>query len=232
MAVDGDGCQRAQPAQHARHGFGQVRAEHADRHVFGAGRIGQRAEDVEHGAGGQFAPRTNGVAHGRVVVDGVTETDAGLVDAVRHLLGVDVQPDAQRAQHVCAARLARDGAVAMLGDGHAGAGDDESRGGGDVEGAAVVAAGADDIGQRAVMWRHRDRVGAHGACTAGDLRHRLALHAQRDQEAADLRLRRFAGHDLHHGRVGFVLGQVAPVEQRSNGLLDHGVSLGGTQVHR
>ena len=36
---------------------------------------------------------------------------------------------------------------------------------------------------------------AHGADGADDLVDRLAAHAQRHQEAADLRRRRFAGHD-------------------------------------
>ena len=48
-------------------------------------------------------------------------------------------------QHVGRARLGGEGAVAVLGDRHAGAGHDEGRAGRDVVGAVVVAAGADDV---------------------------------------------------------------------------------------
>ena len=58
--------------------------------------------------------------------------------------------DAERAEHVGRARLRRQRAVAVLGDRHAGARDDEGRAGRDIVGAGGVAAGAD----------HVDRVGA------------------------------------------------------------------------
>jgi len=46
---------------------------------------------------------------------------------------------------------------------------------------------------------------AHRFGAAGDLRRRLALRAQGDEEAGDLRGRGLAGHDLPH-RLGRVLG--------------------------
>jgi hypothetical protein len=60
---------------------------------------------------------------------------------------------------------------------------------------------------------HLDGAALHRPGTAGDLVHCLALHAQRGQKRADLRRRGLALHDLRHGRVGLVGGQVLVREQ-------------------
>ena len=55
---------------------------------------------------GQLAARADGVAHGRVEGGREEEGDAHLLDALGRLLGVSLQVDAQRFQHVgAAARL-------------------------------------------------------------------------------------------------------------------------------
>ena len=96
--------------------------------------------------------------------------------------GVEVDIDAERAQHVGGARSRRQRAVAVLGDRHAGAGDDEGRAGRDVEGARGIAAGADHVDG---VGRRVDRAASWPACgdRAGDFVHRLAAHAQRHQQA-------------------------------------------------
>ena len=62
---------------------------------------------------------------------------------------------------------------------------------------------------------------AHRLSAAGDLRRRLALGAQRDEEAADLRRRRLAAHDLAHHLARFLAAEVVAVEQPLQRLLDH-----------
>ena len=62
---------------------------------------------------------------------------------------------------------------------------------------------------------------AHRLGAAGDLVRGLALRAQRDEEARDLRLRRLAAHDLVHPLARLVAREVVPVEQRAEQLLDH-----------
>ena len=59
--------------------------------------------------------------------------------------GRKIDLHAERREHVGRAGARRQRAVAVLGDRHAGARDDESRAGGDVVGAGRVAAGADDV---------------------------------------------------------------------------------------
>ena len=93
--------------------------------------------------------------------------------------------------------------------------------GGDVEGARAVAAGADDVDERCTRRRHRDDVLGHRLGEAGDLVDRLALGAEADEQAADLRGRRLAAHhDAHHvARLG--ARQVAAVGDGSDRGGDH-----------
>ena len=75
------------------------------------------------------------------------------------LFGRKVDLDAERGERVGGAGARGQRAVAVLGDRHAAAGDDEGGAGRDVERARAVAAGADDVdgiggrGRRAASWR-------------------------------------------------------------------------------
>ena len=131
------------------------------------------------------------------------EADAGLADAMADLLGVEIDIDAKRRQHVGRAGARRQRAVAVLGDRHAGAGDDKRGAGRNVERAGGVAAGADHVdgvGRRLDAQHLR----AHRGDGAGDLVDGLAAHAQRHQERAHLRRRRFARHHLFERGGGFL----------------------------
>ena len=66
----------------------QGRVVHADDLVRGAGRVGQRAEQVEDGALAQLAARADRVFHGRVEARRKQEADADLVDAAATCSGV------------------------------------------------------------------------------------------------------------------------------------------------
>jgi hypothetical protein len=59
---------------------------------------------------------------------------------------------------------------------------------------------------------HAGRQLAHHARRRRDLGHRLALHAQRDQKAGDLRRGRPAGHDGAHDRGHLVAGQITMLQ--------------------
>jgi hypothetical protein len=61
---------------------------------------------------------------------------------------------------------------------------------------------------------------AHDRGRGHDLSHRLALHAQADKEAADLRLGGLAGHELAHDSGHLRVRQVLAVGDRLNGCLD------------
>ena len=104
--------------------------------------IGERAEHVEDGADADLPARPDGVLHGQVHHGREEKADADLLDAFFRAVRGHLDVDAQRLEHVGAAALARDRPVAVLGHGHARAGDDEGGGRGDVERMRHVAAGA------------------------------------------------------------------------------------------
>ena len=108
-----------------------------------------------------------------------------------------------------------------LATGHAGAGDDEGRGGGDVVAAGGVAAGADDV-DGALGRLDAEHLRAHGGDRAGDLVHGLAAHAEADEERADLRRRRLAGHDDAEGLLGLLAGEALA----GGDLADDGLQVG------
>ena len=62
----------------------------------------------------------------------------------------------------------------------------------------AVAAGPGGVDEVVALRPHGEHVLAHRLGAAGDLVGGLALQPQRDQEAADLRRRRLAAHDLAH----------------------------------
>ena len=134
------------------------------------------------------------MAHRRMMRRREHEADAGFADAVADRFGRDVDLDAERGEHVGGAGLRGKAAIAMLGDRHAGAGDHEGRRRRDVDAVRAVAAGADDVDGAFGRFDPQHLL-AHGGDRAGDLVDRLAAHAQRHQERADLAGRRFAGHD-------------------------------------
>jgi hypothetical protein len=136
----------AQALQHAHLDADQVGVEHAHQDVGRAGRVGQRAEDVEDGAHAQLLAHRGDVLHRRVVVGREHEADAGGSRCSGDLLGVRLMlapsasstsalPDlttrcARRAWPRARRRRRR-----------------RTSAGGDVEGVRAVAAGADDVDQ-------------------------------------------------------------------------------------
>ena len=183
-----------------------LRCEYADHLAVDAGRIGQRSQQVENGARAELHPRRPDMLHRRVVSGCEHEADACLGDAAADLLGRQVDLDAECHQHVGRARRRGQRAVAMLGDRHAGGGDDEGRGGRNVDAVRIVAAGTDDV-DGAGRRHDAQHLVAHGGDGAGNLVDRLAAHAQRHQEAADLPRRRVARHDDVEGVARFLEGK-------------------------
>ncbi len=133
------------------------------------------------------------VPHRRMVRRREHEAEAELVDRPRDLLGRELELEPERLEHVGAMPESDEtDAVAVFRDARAGGGRDERRRGRDVERLAAVAARAGGIDEIVALRAHGDHVCAHRLGGARDLVGRLALQAQRDQEAADLRRRRVA----------------------------------------
>mmetsp|Transcript_20777 Transcript_20777/g.79644 ORF Transcript_20777/g.79644 Transcript_20777/m.79644 type:complete len:352 (-) Transcript_20777:6929-7984(-) len=210
---------RAQALQHAHLDADQVGVEHAHQDVGRTGRIGQRTEDVEDGPHAELAAHRRDVLHRRVMVGREHEADAALGHAGGHLARRQLDVGAQRLQHVGAAGLAADAAVAVLGHLGAGGGGDEHRAGGDVEAVRAVAAGADDIDQmRQRAQRHLVAQLAHHLGRGGDLADGFLLHPQASDQRGGDDGRHLAGHDAAHQRQHLVVEDLAVLDDAGQGF--------------
>ena len=186
-----------------------------------AGRVRQRAEDVEDRARPELAPHRRGVPHRRMVRRREHEPEAERVDRLRDPLGRLLEPEAERLEHVRGSGHGADRAIAVLRDRCARRrGDDRGRRR-DVERARAVAARADDVDDVVARRMHLEHVRAHRLGAPRDLVRRLTLRPQRHQEAADLSGSRLPGHDLAHHLARLAAREVASVEKRLDRRLDH-----------
>ena len=148
--------------------------------------IQQRAEDVENRplpAFGAQLPRRRDVLERRMKIRREEKRETVLAQRARRVRRRQVNPDAERFNHVRAADRRGHGAVAVLGHGHAGGGAKDGDGGGNVERAQAVAAGADDVEDFArvapvLFNRRRDGFFAQRAGEGGDFLRRFALFSR------------------------------------------------------
>ncbi len=197
--------------------------------VARAGRVGQRPEQVEDAC----ARRAPGAAPAACRVARVerrarrgSRCPTSREAARDHAPAGAADVDAERLEHVGASRERDDCArLPCLATAHAGAGDDERRERRDVERAARRRRRCRRCrparGARSARAAHaRARIAARRADHLVD---GLALHAQRDQQRADLRRRRLAVHDLaddrrHLGARSGPARAIAPRDARASTL--------------
>ena len=200
-----------QRLRHQLRGVAAVGADQAERRL---GRIGQRTEQVEHGAHAERAAHRRDFLHRRVVVRREQEREARRGEAVARALLVERQRQAERLEQVGAAGAARDRAVAVLDDAHAHRGDQQRGAGREVEAARRVAAGADDVDGRRpgrqVGRRASERIAAAKPRTSSAVTP-LTRSAASSAPGHRRRHRRIGQRDQQLARLGF--GQVAPLQQ-------------------
>ena len=162
--------------------------EHADHLIFGAGRIGERTEQIEDSADAELAPHFRHVTHGGMMDRREHEAEPALLDAARDGLRRALDIDSERREHVGRARARGDRPVAVLGDRHAGASHHEGGAGRDVVRALGVAAGAAGVDRAFRRAAPARLIAAHSAGSAGDLIDRLSADAKPHEQRADLRI--------------------------------------------
>ena len=193
--------------------LGQLRPRHADELARRAGRVRERAQQVEGGADAEIAARHGGVAHRRMKRRREEERDPGLVQASLddRRLGGDVH--AERLEQVRAAAPARHRPVAVLRHADPARREHERGDGRDVERVGAIAARAARVEHRRVIAGQPRRAPAHRPGQPDDLRGPLAFHRERDEQAGDLRRLRAPFHDLFHGARRLVHREVlAPLQ--------------------
>ena len=88
FAVNHQRMLSAQPLQGAHLNTDQVGVKHAHQNMGRAGRVGQRAQDVEDGAHAELFADGRDVFHGRVVVGREHEADADLLNTAGNGVGL------------------------------------------------------------------------------------------------------------------------------------------------
>ena len=187
----------------------------------------------------QFAAGGLHVLHRRMHGGSKKKRDSYLFQAGRDLRRRQVDVHAQRFHHVGGAALRGDAAIAMLGDAHAGSGDDEGGRRRNVECAAGIAAGAAGIDECVASGAagvengvavefERNGGGANGFGKSDDFFDRLALHVQRHQQRGNLRVRALAGEDFGHHRMRlFARERLAVIGDAMEGVEDHKIQATG-----
>ena len=200
---------RSEPSslQHLRQRFEPDLREHAEELARHAGRVRERPEQVEQRARAELDAHRRDVAHRGVVRLREHEAQPRLGEAALEPRRIETDLHAERGQHVGRAGARGGGAVAVLGDRHAAAGDDD-RG----ERRDVVASPNGRRRCRRCRWRpagarHPGHAPAHRRDRADDLVERLAAHAQRHQEGAALRRRDLAREQVVEGGAGLLARQ-------------------------
>ena len=134
--------------QNAGHRQTKLRARHADKLEGGPGGIEQRAEIIENGfppALAAPASRRGDLFECRMIIRREEKGEIMFPQRLRGPLQRQVDLDAQRLQHVGAAGLGGDGAVAMFGHRHSRSRGHQRHGGGDIERIHPVSAGAANV---------------------------------------------------------------------------------------
>ena len=99
-AVHDQGAPATEPLEGASHQFQLLLGIDAEHLILGAGRVGQRPEQIEDGTHPQFTAHRTGVPHGGVMTWSEEEADADRIDAVGHPFRGDADIHSQRFQHI------------------------------------------------------------------------------------------------------------------------------------
>jgi len=187
----------------------------------GTGRIAERTQQVEDRRRAELLANRRDVLHRRMHVRREAEADSELVEAAldRGRRSIDVHP--QRRQHIGRAALARDAAIAVLGDGHARRRGDDGRGRADVEQVAANAPRAARIDQPGAAGADRGHVLAHGDRRPGDFKGGFPLGVQGRQQDGDLARGNGPRHDLIDDPGHFFQRQVVSGGQTAELRRDH-----------
>lgn len=225
-AVDDECAFDSELREGAGEKFDVLRRGDADNLCGGSGGIGERAKKIENRANAKSAPRGHRMFHRRVKRGREKKTDANLFDGLANALRRLVDDDAKLFEHVGGASARTCGAIAVFGDAHARARDDESRGGGNVESVAAVAAGAASVDEHFVgvpvaIGENAYGVAAHGRGKADEFVDGFTFHAETNEERGDERVTGVAGEDLLHAGFGLGAREVLSGDELFEGVGNH-----------
>jgi len=213
--------------EHPRHHLGQFGERAADQPGPGPCRIGQRPKEIEDRRHPDLATHRRRVPVRRVKQWREAEPDPDLGEALRDLLGPQVDAHPERLERVGAAGQRRRRPIAVFDHRHARRRDHDRRHGGQVDGVDAIATGADDVdgtggdvGGRPC--RQLEGVAQHDIGQLTDFGRGGDLHLHRHREGGDLGRLRVAGHDLVHRPGGLTPRQFPAARQPRQDLRPRG----------
>ncbi len=203
VAVNDEGVANAEGGHCFGHKRDEMRGVDAHDLRACAGRVGERAEEVEDGADASAAVQRgiSGLHVCEVQACRVEEGEPMFPEGFGRVFGVEVYRDAEGFEDISGAALGGDGTVAMLGDGGSGGCGYECGGGGDIEGAAGIAAGAAGVDQSQTLFIGEwDGSGgsSHGVDKAGNFGGGFTAGGESPEEGGDLDVGELAGEDAFH----------------------------------
>lgn len=232
MAADDHGAAEAELLEDLGDGLAEIGVGYAHQLAVGSGGVKEGAEDIEHGALAAFGADFTGgsdVAESGVIAWGEEEGEMLVAQGGGGQVGGEFDGDAEGFEDVGAAGSGSDGAIAVFGDGHTGASDEQGDGGGDIEGMLTVAAGAADIEETGMAGGgiDGDRHGAiaEGGGEGGDFGGGFAALGEGDEEVSfGLGGEVFAGEGVEGGEEvgGWQFAEAGAFGEN----VDHGVRVG------
>ena len=175
--------------------------------------VHERAEQVEAGRHAERPPDGAHELHPVGEQRGVEVAHAGLVQRAAQHVRVVAELGAVGLQDRAGAAHGGAGAVAVLGDLVAGAGDHEGRAGGDVEGVLAVAAGAHDVEGVGVADVDVAAGLQQAVAEAEQLVHGHAAGLQGHQQGCDLAVVVLFAGDAEHQFVGLFAGEALAFDE-------------------
>src|SRR5205085_6782418 len=142
LSMNDEGVLAAQVEQGFAHLAQERTIGHTENLVTGMSRVGQRTQDVEHGANANFTTGGANMFHGRMKGGRKHEAKADLLDAAGYLFRTKINTRSQRLQDICTATATGGRTIAVFSDCGTRGCDQDSCCSRDIEGARVISTGA------------------------------------------------------------------------------------------
>ena len=217
----------AKGAQHLRNRLHQILIVYAKKEHLRLCRVRQGAQNVEHRTEAQLLADRSHVLHRGMILLCKHEAKARLLQHLPAKLGILLNVDAECLQAIRCTGKRRSCAVSVFCHLYAACCHNHCCCRGNIEGMRTVSAGSDNFQNLHPGMLHRSCQRTHRTGTARNLIDGLSLGRfcrQRRKEGRVLRRSGFPAHDLQHGFLRLVIGEIFLIHNLDNGFLNHDLS--------
>ncbi len=196
-----------------------VRREYANQLPSYAGRIGQRADEIEDCPCPQFDAHRRDMAHSGVMGLGHHEAYSSLRHTARDVFRREADSDFEGGENVGGTGFRGGGAIAVLSNFDSACGDDQRGKRRNIVRARTVTAGSDDVDRRAQQIDPQ-HLGPQRGNRTGDFLDGFPPHPERRKEGAELCWRHLARQNPVEGRLRFTLAEACAGENLGDERLE------------